>query len=108
MKLSQVTYLFVRVGQEIERMKVSMDTVWGGMMHHTTEWIETLKKQMQFSEQALKLNDPARQLKLGYSIVRSGEKIIKRRGDVKVDDKLQIQVSDGSITAEVEEIGLVR
>ncbi len=49
----------------------------------------------------IEVNNPERQLKLGYGIVRSGGKIIKSVGAVKIDDIVDIKLSDGSIKSKV-------
>ena len=49
------------------------------------------------AERRLMISDPLRQLKLGYSIVSSGGKVIKSVKQVSVGDPVDIQVSDGKI-----------
>ncbi|NQV88456.1 MAG: exodeoxyribonuclease VII large subunit [Parcubacteria group bacterium] len=53
------------------------------------------------AEKILNLNDPMRQLRLGYSIVRSGEKLIKSVKDVQVGENIDVSVSDGRIKSQV-------
>lgn len=55
-------------------------------------------------EQIIKANDPKRNLKLGYTIVRSGGKIIKGISFVKLKDILDLEVVDGIINTEVKNI----
>lgn len=47
----------------------------------------------------LQQNDPNRQLKLGYSIIFSNNKVIKSIKQVKKDDILKSRLSDGEITS---------
>jgi len=49
------------------------------------------------AEKRLMILDPLRQLKLGYSIVSSGGKIVKSVKQVSIGDSVDIQVSDGKI-----------
>ncbi len=66
---------------------------------------ETLSKNAeQFINQnakTIELDSPMRQLKKGYSIVRSHGKIIRKIKDVKSGDELNVFVSDGAIKSRV-------
>ncbi|MEK7624126.1 MAG: exodeoxyribonuclease VII large subunit [Patescibacteria group bacterium] len=55
-------------------------------------------------EKRLRVFDPARQLKLGYSIVSVSGKVVKTVKQVKAGEKLDIRISDGNITSVVKEI----
>ncbi len=64
--------------------------------------IERDKKQIVFLEKAICSNDPRKQLALGYSITTdSNGKIIRSVKQVKKDDKIKVQVSDGKIESKV-------
>lgn len=53
------------------------------------------------SKRTLELVDPKKQLKRGYSIVRSKNKVISRASQIKKGDKLDIMLSDGIIDTQV-------
>ncbi len=53
---------------------------------------------------AVFLNNPERQLKLGYSIARCGGKIVRSVKSVKLGDDLDIRVVDGNIVSEIKDI----
>ncbi len=55
-------------------------------------------------EEKLREYDPNRALSLGYSLVRSGGKLIRSVKQAKKGDTIEIQVSDGTIGAEIREI----
>jgi exodeoxyribonuclease VII large subunit len=63
--------------------------------------ITRIKERLTHAEQSIKLNDPARQLKLGYSIVRSNGKILRSVKNIKIGDELKAELSDGSATSKV-------
>ena len=44
-------------------------------------------------------NDPARNLRLGYAIVRQHGKIVKRAAVISPASELSVQFSDGSVVA---------
>jgi len=52
-------------------------------------------------EKIVNLNNPERNLKLGYSIASVAGKIIRRTEDAKIRQNVEIKVSDGAISAEV-------
>ena len=52
----------------------------------------------------LEIYDPMRQLKLGYSIVSIGGKVIKRTKQASVGSQINIQVSDGKIKSIINKI----
>lgn len=53
-----------------------------------------------FAEKII-LHNPERQLKLGYSLVFSGKKILRSVRDVKLKDKVDIRLQDGEIETEI-------
>lgn len=53
------------------------------------------------AEKAVFLNNPERQLRLGYSIASIHGKIIKQTKDVSAGDIIDLQVSDGKIISEI-------
>jgi exonuclease VII large subunit len=63
-----------------------------------------LKQQLEYSEKVVLLNDPDRQLKLGYSIARIDGKIIRKVGDLKIGDNIDLKVIDGNINSQIKSI----
>lgn len=55
-------------------------------------------------EKMISQNNPERQLRLGYSITRSRDGIVKSIGSLKEGDSLEIKVSDGIIGSEIKRI----
>ena len=55
-------------------------------------------------EKIISINNPERQLKLGYSIARVNGKIIRKTDDVKVGSDIDLKVINGIIVSEVKEI----
>lgn len=101
-KIKQVPYLLTRVSQEFKRIRADLDTSWSSMIDHTAQEIQNQKEKLIFAEKAIRLNDPVRQLKLGYSIVRQNDKIIRSTHEIKIGDKLNTQFIDGTIQSIVE------
>jgi len=55
-------------------------------------------------EKVIFLNNPERQLRLGYSIASINGKIIRQTKDVDIGNMIDIKVSDGKITSEVKKV----
>ncbi len=67
---------------------------WRRMIGETTDRVSRF-------EETLILHDPERPLRLGYSIARSGGKIIKSIKDITLGEALDVRVSDGTIRADI-------
>ncbi|MCK5084103.1 MAG: exodeoxyribonuclease VII large subunit [Candidatus Pacebacteria bacterium] len=63
------------------------------------------KNKINIFENAINASDPERQLKLGYSIVSFGGKIVRSIKQVGKGDAVDIKISDGKIEAEVRGVG---
>ena len=66
--------------------------------------LSTVNQKLIQAEKIISLNSPERQLRLGYSIARCNGKIVRRTGDTKVGEDMEVKVIDGIITSEVKNI----
>ncbi|MFA5872186.1 MAG: exodeoxyribonuclease VII large subunit [Parcubacteria group bacterium] len=66
--------------------------------------ISGIKEQINVAESQIKLNDPERQLRLGYSLVSHNGKIVRSVKDVEIGDEMEIQIADGKFESEVKKI----
>lgn len=65
---------------------------------------DRFKQKLERAQEKLREYDPNRALKLGYSLVKAGKKLVRSVDDVKQGDTLDIQVQDGTIGTEVKRI----
>jgi exonuclease VII large subunit len=65
-----------------------------------------VNQRLEYAEKAVNLNNPERQLALGYSIARCNGRIIRTVKNTKIGDNIDIQVTDGKINSEVKNIWL--
>lgn len=100
-KIQHINYIYIRVGQEIKRIHEDLNLSWSSVIDNTEEQIQRIKERMMFAEKSVNQNNPERQLKLGYSIVRKDNMIIRSVGDVKLGDTLNIQLNDGKIRSKL-------
>jgi len=66
--------------------------------------LASARQKLEHSEKVISLSNPERQLKLGYSIARLADKVVRSVKNVKVGDKVDIRVVDGIINSEVKNI----
>ena len=66
--------------------------------------LSKVNQQIERAEKVVNLNNPERQLMLGYSIARSNGRIIKTVKNIRIGDNIDIQVFDGKINSEVKNI----
>ncbi len=64
-------------------------------------------QQLEHAEKVVNLNNPERQLMLGYSIARCNGRIIRTVENTRIGDNIDIQVSDGKINSEVKSINKI-
>lgn len=69
--------------------------------------LSRVNQQIEYAEKVVNLNDPERQLMLGYSIASCEGMIIKRVKDVKIRDNIDLRVVDGTIISEVKNINKI-
>ena len=103
-KIRAFANILNRIPAEIRRISEDINRTW----LITTEFLESrikdIRQTLAMTEQMIKLNDPTRQLKLGYSIARLGGKIVRDTSGVKKGDVLEIQLGKGEIETEVKNI----
>ncbi|MEK7549433.1 MAG: exodeoxyribonuclease VII large subunit [Patescibacteria group bacterium] len=63
-----------------------------------------VSKLLETFEEKLSQYDPKRALRLGYSLIKKGEAVIKDSSGIRVGDILDIQLGKGSLSAEVKNI----
>ncbi len=66
--------------------------------------IGQVKENIDYQDSLLKQYDPARVLKLGYSLVKKETHIIKSCADIKIGEKLSLEFDQGKAVVQVEEI----
>ncbi len=92
---------FEKIGQAIlykkERISASSKNIFSGFLR----LILGVKEKIKIAEDQLSANSPERQLKLGYSLVSLTGKVVRSVKDVKVEDKVDIRVSDGQLKSKI-------
>lgn len=74
---------------------------WDGTVRVYERALEGTKKDVYVIEKTLGSHNPERQLKLGYSIVRSSGGVIRSVGQIKKGQSVEVRLQDGSFTTHV-------
>lgn len=101
-KIQQVPHLLTRISEQFKKIRLDLNLAWNAMLDHTNDSITTISETLKFAEQAIKLNNPTRQLKLGYSLLRKNGKIIKSVKGLIIGEQLEIEVCDGNLVAKID------
>lgn len=103
-KIAQLSSVAIRVDSRIRRLYDDLDLAWKSVLDHTQNGIAWAKEQIVNAERSVRVNDPTRQLALGYSIIRHNGKVLRSVRGVTAGDELHAELADGTIRAKVEDI----
>lgn len=84
-----------------ERNEYRLDALWQRMAVSSRARITDAGHRLQLQEQRLTMLDPARLLRLGYSITTVGGNIVRTASDVKEGDIIETRTRDTVITSKV-------
>ncbi|MDP1689034.1 MAG: exodeoxyribonuclease VII large subunit [bacterium] len=101
-KIQQVPHLLTRISEQFKKIRMDLDLAWNTILNHTKDGISAVTEILKFADQSIRLNDPTRQLKLGYSLVRKNGKIIKSVRGLNIGEQLNIEVEDGSLVTKID------
>jgi len=93
-----------KIGQAIFYGKERVDNFSKNIFAVFLRAIEGTKERIKNFEGQLKIYDPERQLRLGYSLVSLGGKIVRSVKNVKVGEEVDIKFSDGKIMSKISKI----
>lgn len=90
-----------KIGQAIfyskDKIGVSLKNIYLAF----SRLLSNIKEQIKIAEDQIRLNNPERQLKLGYSLVSLEGKIVRSVRDVEVGDDVDIKVEDGELKSKI-------
>jgi exodeoxyribonuclease VII large subunit len=103
-KIREFSGLLNRFPLEIQKVGNDIDGLWNLMCNSFERSLSGAKQAVELCGQAIKHNDPARQLKLGYSIARRDGKVVRSTGGLSPGDELELTVNDGTIDSTITQI----
>ena len=83
-----------RISETIMTHAKELNWEFSLLLSHTLDFLKQ-------SAKTIEIQSPKRQLAFGYSIVRHNGKILRKMKDTKIGDRLDIEVSDGTIASKV-------
>ncbi len=101
---AKIDIFLQRLKDAIKNIKSGLAGDWGLVKNGFNQALVKTGRELDNNFRVARNNDPMRQLKLGYSIVRVGEKIIKSVKAIKVGENIDIALSDGAISSEIKSI----
>jgi exodeoxyribonuclease VII large subunit len=91
----------VKIGMTLEYDKNYSASIAAKLISSYEHLLFYYKNSLNLLAEKIILHSPERQLKLGYSLVTFGGKIIRSMKEVEVGDKVNIKVSDGELKSEI-------
>ncbi len=92
----------------LENIKIKLIAFWDKFLSGFKASLSLVNQRMEHAEKIIKLNNPERQLSLGYSIAFCQGKVIKQTSDAKIGENMDLRVTDGTINSEVKNIHPVK
>ncbi|HUC01885.1 MAG TPA: exodeoxyribonuclease VII large subunit [Candidatus Paceibacterota bacterium] len=103
-KVREFAGLLNRFPLELQRVESALTNTWDGLCNMFERSLESAKATVALGAQAVKHNDPARQLSLGYSIARRNGKVVRSTAGLSPGDALALTVADGTIDSSITNI----
>lgn len=103
-KVREFAGLLNRFPLELQRVENALTNTWDGLCIMFERSLEGAKATVALGAQAIKHNDPTRQLALGYSIARRNGKVVRSTIGLSPGDALALTVSDGTIDSSITNI----
>jgi len=100
-KIEKVSNVFNIFENELRDKKLFIDDLRKDLIKSFSLNIKETKEKINYLEKEVNYNNPKRQLKLGYSILRKNDKIIKSIDEVNNEDLIDLEVLDGIIKSKV-------
>jgi exodeoxyribonuclease VII large subunit len=103
-KVAAFAGLLDRFPMELQRVENALTNTWDGLVNLFERSLEGAKATLALGAQAIKHNDPSRQLALGYSIARRNGKVVRSTAGLRAGDEMSLTVSDGEIGSVIKNI----
>ena len=96
--------LLNRFPLDLQSVRNALDSRWNILVTLFARSLESAKTTLALGAQAVKHNDPSRQLALGYSIARRNGKVVRSTAGLSPGDALELTMSDGAVGSVIKEI----
>jgi exodeoxyribonuclease VII large subunit len=103
-KVREFSGLLNRFPLEVQRVRSGLTSTWNFLCNAFERSLANAAQTVTLGAQAIKSNDPARQLALGYSIARKNGKVVRSTAGLSPGAALELTVSDGIIDSTITNI----
>jgi exodeoxyribonuclease VII large subunit len=103
-KVREFSGLLSRFPLAVQRVQNVLTSTWDELVNMFERSLEGAKATVALGAQAIKHNDPTRQLSLGYSIARRNGKVVRSTIGLTLGDEITLTVSDGEIGSIIKNI----
>jgi len=101
---NQLPAFISKIRNELKRKTDALQALQISFIRLFSREVENSRMRIDHLARMISLNNPARQLKMGYSIARKGGRIIKSVKNVKIGEDIEVQVSDGTFDSNIKKI----
>ena len=99
-----IKIFFQKFQNVLENGKIDIENLWDKFIFRFDLLLSKINQQLKYSDKIVYLNNPEQQLKLGYSIARCNNKVIRSVGDVKLGEDVDIRLKDGTVISKIKKV----
>lgn len=100
-KIEKIVGSFSIIEKEIKAKDLFLNNLKNILINNFYSQLKEAKNKLIYLEKQIYFNNPERQLKMGYSLIRKNNKIIKTIKDLEKEDSIDLEVFDGIINAKI-------
>jgi len=100
-KVREFTNIIKILEGHIQQVGESIEDLWGNVAVLFSDTLQGIYQKLEMAQKIVLLNDPKRQLYLGYSITRRGGHIVKQAQELTSGDIIETQLEEGEISSKV-------
>jgi len=100
-KIEKAVNSFSIIENEIKNKNIFLDNLQTNLVNSFSSIVKETKNKIDYLEKGINYNNPNRQLKMGYSIIRKNNTIIKSINCINENDLIDLEVLDGIIKSKV-------
>ncbi len=101
-KVKAFTNIVKSLEMNIRQASEKITGLWENVIILFNNNLQNIYQKLELAQKTVSLNDPKRQLRLGYSITSYNDKIIKKIRGLKSGDMIKTQLEEGEINSKIQ------
>ena len=93
-----------KIDQGLAAARIEIKNNFGRSCSSFSSMLKAAVRQLEYAQKTTALNDPERQLKLGYSIASCKGKILRSVAGASEGEEMDLRLSDGAISSEIKKV----